>query len=393
MIEEQRFQAYLNLVDRLLRCSCDQESQILSANPDLVDAGLMQMLEQMSEVMAQKGDQNTADCLSYFACLVADALSLSSSSTLSSSPRPNPKHQLFFLMQVLKLTGSYQNPGIVYSLLQPNLNLLDDNFAQVLRNWAFATLMSVTQEQAQEVAVAIGNFSNGIREFPLGNRASNVEIAIMGYSIVATVFTCEAFPQNWALTQNYLGEAYQDRIRGEKAENLEVAINYFSIALGIYTRQAFPQEWALLQSNLGSAYSDRIWGERAENLEVAIGYLLAALEVCTRETSPDLWARTQINLGRAYYVRIVGERAENQQQAIIHYENALQVYILATFPYQWASVQNNLGNAYIYRIWGERSQNLERAIAHCKNALLVVRHKDYDRLIQGYRTHLTSCRC
>lgn len=71
----------------------------------------------------------------------------------------------------------------------------------------------MTQEQAQEVAAAIGNFSNGIREFPLGNRASNVEIAITGYSIVAIVFTCEAFPRNWALTQNYLGEAYTNFIK------------------------------------------------------------------------------------------------------------------------------------------------------------------------------------
>jgi hypothetical protein len=38
----------------------------------------------------------------------------------------------------------------------------------------------------------------------LGDKASNIEIAIAGYEVVLTVFTRQAFPQDWATTQNNL---------------------------------------------------------------------------------------------------------------------------------------------------------------------------------------------
>jgi hypothetical protein len=42
-------------------------------------------------------------------------------------------------------------------------------------------------------------------------------------------------------TQNNLGEAYRNRIRGEKAENIEAAIASYTAALTIYTPDAFPE--------------------------------------------------------------------------------------------------------------------------------------------------------
>ena len=71
-----------------------------------------------------------------------------------------------------------------------------------------------------------------------------------------TVYTREAFPQNWATAQNNLGTAYQDRIRGSRAENLEAAIKAFEAALTVRTREAFPQDWAMTQNNLGIAYRE-----------------------------------------------------------------------------------------------------------------------------------------
>ena len=59
-----------------------------------------------------------------------------------------------------------------------------------------------------------------------------------------TVYTREAFPQDWAMTQNNLGIAYRNRIQGSRAENLEAAIKALEAALTVYTREAFPQDWA-----------------------------------------------------------------------------------------------------------------------------------------------------
>ncbi|WP_293018331.1 CHAT domain-containing tetratricopeptide repeat protein [Moorena sp. SIO3I8] len=58
------------------------------------------------------------------------------------------------------------------------------------------------------------------------------------------------------MTQNNLGIAYRNRIKGQKAQNLENAIACFQSALAVYTREAFPENWASTQNNLGLAYQD-----------------------------------------------------------------------------------------------------------------------------------------
>jgi len=235
---------------------------------------------------------------------------------------------------------------VVYPLLQANRDKLDNNFAQLLRSWATATLSELEAEHTRRTAVAIGNLSNLIREFRRGDRASNLEIAITGYEVVATVFTHQAFPEQWATTQNNLGIAYCDRIKGERTENIEVAIRCFSSALEEYTRQAFPKQWAVTQNNLGNAYLNRIHGNRAENLEAAIHCFSAALEVRTREDFPQDWADTQNNLGVAYFNRIQGERAKNLEAAIHCFSSGLEVHTHQAFPQNHAKTQFNLGLAY-----------------------------------------------
>ncbi|MHC5831622.1 MAG: tetratricopeptide repeat protein, partial [Nostoc sp.] len=70
------------------------------------------------------------------------------------------------------------------------------------------------------------------------------------------VYTRSAFPVDWATTQNNLGTAYGDRIKGERAENIESAIAAFNQALEVYTRSAFPQNHAETLFNLGFVYQD-----------------------------------------------------------------------------------------------------------------------------------------
>ncbi|MGB7893680.1 MAG: CHAT domain-containing protein, partial [Microcoleus sp.] len=80
------------------------------------------------------------------------------------------------------------------------------------------------------------------------------------YTAALTVRTPDAFPQDWAATQNNLAAAYSDRIRGEKAENIEVAIALYRNALTIRTREAFPQNHTETLSNLGYLYrSNQQW--------------------------------------------------------------------------------------------------------------------------------------
>ncbi len=149
---------------------------------------------------------------------------------------PTSDPQLGFLLQVLKATADSDGDAkVIHPLLEANRDKLDMNFAQVLRSWAMATLPDLEIDTARSIVIVIIRFSDLMQGFPLGNRANNLEIAITGYEIALTVFTQNRFPIDWAGTQNNLGAAYSNRIRGERADNLELAIKCYEDALLEYT--------------------------------------------------------------------------------------------------------------------------------------------------------------
>ncbi|WP_445248144.1 CHAT domain-containing protein [Microcoleus sp. OTE_8_concoct_300] len=357
-MDEQRQQAYLNLIRSLLNCPRGEENKILQANSELVDAGLVQVM--LEEANNLRIDNNLDDANS----LMTLAGHLMGTYGNTMPDKSSPSTYLTFLTEVLQVTADNKaDRNVIYAILRENIKLINDNLAVVLRNWAKETLPNSDSQRRISLTTLIGNFCNAIREFPLGSRASNLEIAIAGDEIALTVFTRQEYAKDWAMTQSNLGNDYGGRIRGEKAENLELAIDAFVASLEIYTREVFPQNWAGTKNNLGIAYGDRIRGEKAENLELAIAAYLASLEIYTREVFPQYWAMTQNNLGIAYRNRIKGETDQNLELAIAAYLASLEIYTREAFPQNWAGTKNNLGNAYSDRIKGETDQNLELAIA------------------------------
>jgi hypothetical protein len=169
---------------------------------------------------------------------------------------PDQLHpQLDFLVQVLRVTAESKGDSkVIYPFLQQNLDKLDDNFADILRNWATAKCSEVEVDVAEGIALCLGQFSNCIQEFPLGSKPNNMEISIAGYEVVLKIFTYKSHREMWAIIQNNLGNAYGDRIRGEKAENIEAAIATYEKALLVRTQTDFPMDWATTQNNLGIAY-------------------------------------------------------------------------------------------------------------------------------------------
>ncbi len=55
------------------------------------------------------------------------------------------------------------------------------------------------------------------------------------------------------MTQNNLGIAYANLPTGDRGENLRRAMEYYEAALRVYTEEAAPTNWAMTQSNLGAA--------------------------------------------------------------------------------------------------------------------------------------------
>ncbi len=286
--------------------------------------------------------------------------------------------QLHFLLEVLQLitdiNGDYQ---IIHSLLRENLALLDDEMIAVLETFTVDRFAAIEREEQRFIAMIIGEFGNLIQEFPLGNRAVNMELSISCYNLAVQVLTIHEVPETWASIQNSLAIAYSERIRGDKAENLEKSIVCYESASEIYTKECFPKQWAMTQNNLANAYSDRILGDRSENLEMSIACYKSASEIYTKECFPKQWAMTQNNLANVYKDRIWGDRAENLERAILSYESALAVYTKWDFSVQWAMTQNNLANAYSDRIRGDRAENLERAILSYQLSLEVRNRADF----------------
>ena len=257
---------------------------------------------------------------------------------------------LKLLIKILKAVAKNKNnPEAVYPLLLENSDKLDQTFILTLQEWATEQLKNTGffgWFKRYRIASNLYSFNLIISEFPLGNRALNIEIAITCLKLALTVFTKESDAQNWAIIQNSLGIDYCYRIQGETAENIEKAIACYTQALSVRTRNAFPQYWAKTQMNLGNAYRDRIQGEKAQNLENAIACYTEALSVYTPKAFPQEWATTQMNLGAAYRVRIQGEKAENIENAIAYYTEALSVYTRNAFPQDHVATAFNLGLVY-----------------------------------------------
>ena len=304
-MNEQRLQAYYQLVQQLLSCPHGQEAAILQANRELLDVDFLQVVVEVAGTFTQQGEENTANRLLGLASQLSEELDIALN---GNTPEPEtPLNQanfdtyLQFLLEVLQATAKSEgNPQVVYPLLAANTDKLNLNFVKLLQLRATKKLEEAEPDAKQFLAGVIGEFSNLIQQFPLGNKPDNVEIAITGYEIVATVFTRETSPEQWAMTQNNLGNAYRDRIRGDKADNLENAIAAYEQALEVRTRTDFPVDWAMTQNNLGNAYRHRIRGDKADNLENAIAAYQQALEVRTRTDFPVGNAQTLFNLGILY---------------------------------------------------------------------------------------------
>ncbi|MEB3219483.1 MAG: hypothetical protein VKN72_25050 [Nostocales cyanobacterium 94392] len=290
-MDEKRLQIYLEIINQLLtNASSEEEATTLDAQPEYVDAGLVETMIEVAKGFSQQGNEDIAEFLINAATQLADVLELSLTDF-------SPENQNDLLIQALLVTEETEgSPEVVYPLLHKNIELLDEKFADVLRNWAIDAISQSTTEQGEDIAATIGIFSSLVQEFPLGKRVNNLEIAIAGYETIHSVFTYDKYPEQWAATQYNLGNAYGDRIHGEKAENIEKAIYCYQSALKVHTRETYPYEWAMIHNNLGNAYSNRVKENKIENLNKASHHYENALLVHTQQAYPQEWEMAQKNL-------------------------------------------------------------------------------------------------
>lgn len=266
--------------------------------------------------------------------------------------------QLEFLLTVLSsINESNDNSDIIYQLFQQNLDLLGLDIIDVFRNWANDTFAEIDRADQKLIASGLVNFGNLIQQFPLGNKAENLELSIACYRAALGVYVQTNFPLDRAMTQNNLANAYSKRIRGDWVENLERSIKSYRAALKVITQMDLPIDWATTQNNLATIYSYRIKGDKAENLKRSIECYESALQIYTQTDFPIDWAMTQNNLA------IVYRSAENLKLSIECYRAALKVYTPEAFPWEWAKIQVALAQFSI-----EKLQNYQVATEHLQSA-------------------------
>jgi len=340
-MEENRDQAYLELIHTLLNCPSGTEPQILQDNSALLDVEFLETCELVAEKMAQQGGENGA---SFLRSLIGQLSQLIEINDGDNSEDENPQEYANFILELLQAEdASNSNAAVIHPMLAKRKHLLNDSFPGILEQVVQRLIGGENAQTIESMISLVEDLTINISNFSGGNRANNVEVAIAAYQLVLN--NRQPGSEKFAQTQNNLAAAYITRIKGSRAENVEMAIALYGAALTVYTLEAFPEDWAMAQNNLAAAYANRITGARAENVESAIAFFEAALTVRTPEQFPEDWAMIQYNLGNAHNDRINGSRDENLEKARSFYEAALTVYTREAFPEYWAMIQKKLANA------------------------------------------------
>lgn len=362
--------AYFKLIKSLLKCPLGKELKLLRKHPDLVDGGLVEMMEMVATILVGQREFDGADFLIDLADFLSSSYIGRDGTPVTGSVVKAPA-LLWELLRTILLNLSDRQT--VYLLLASISDELNEDFLRQFCLWIDDTLLKSEPNLKKAIALAVGSLCESLYLFPLGNRAINLEIAIAGLEGSAKILTRETLPEMWVKFQSDLAPAYRNRRRGDRSENFEKALAACTNALQISTRDTSPQKWAMVQNNLGLVYSDRIVGDKTENLEKAIACYEETLQVVSLDQDPQLWGTLQNNLALAYSRRVEGDRAQNFEQAIACYQVALKVRTDA----DWASSQFHLALAYSERILGDKIQNQERAITAYQAALQIYAPETY----------------
>ncbi|CBN56310.1 hypothetical protein [Kamptonema sp. PCC 6506] len=183
-MDETRAQAYLNLIQQLLSCPNGEEPQILQANLELVDAEFLQVCEVIADNLAGEGQENAADFLRNLASQLGQFLGRNEENMDNSAPENLREYERFIRELLQAEIESNSDVKVIYPILRQRQHLLNARFAQTLQQVAENFIADKDSETIASIVGIIENLSIDISNFPLGNRANNIDIAIAGYQIV-----------------------------------------------------------------------------------------------------------------------------------------------------------------------------------------------------------------
>ena len=129
-MHEQRIQAYLQLIQTLMNSPNGTEKEILANHSELVDAGLIQIIEAVAARMTQRGNNNTAHRLQNLAQQLKQALT----QTATHQDNQDNRQQAYLHVFEALLQGSKQEKE--EEILNANRNLVDAGLVQTINQVA-----------------------------------------------------------------------------------------------------------------------------------------------------------------------------------------------------------------------------------------------------------------
>ena len=172
-----------------------------------------------------------------------------------------------------------------------------------------------------------------------GEPARNQERALRCFTAALKARTPDTVEH--AQTLSNMTIVLSELLDGDRAANMEQAIVAGLAALDIYTRKGHPVDRAMAQNILATAYRRRLMGNLEANVEKAIACLTEAEALVAKEDYSELWAMTQTHLSNAHQQRS-GDKRTNLEQALGHSRRALEVYREFTHPEEWSKASHNM---------------------------------------------------
>jgi CHAT domain-containing protein len=126
------------------------------------------------------------------------------------------------------------------------------NIKKAIDAFQYALEVYTCEDYPNEYALTKNNLGRAYLEMEKDDKEENLELAIKAFHSVLEIEQHHSY--QWARTQNNLSSAYLQKKKGDIKENLKLAIQACQAALQVYTPDAFPQEWAITQGELGYAY-------------------------------------------------------------------------------------------------------------------------------------------
>jgi len=431
---EKRLIEYTNLVQSLINCPLGQEEAILRANPDLVDVGFVQFLDQLIAGLNQEESQearNVGEFLAQLSTALKQAMAEAMQTRIGMYQR--------FIESLLACPK-----GDEMALIESSSDLLDLGLLEVMGQTAGSLLVRGQSALAnfllywvQEIGVKLGVYERLPQGESKGGEPA-LQSSMIGKTVkelIGKVVKTLKQPVKLPLSQT-TGEPEQKDIPISSPSTLEqsskpavpdvpylllrllqiisdqrdkkiafqacyqiLSSQKVTVELASQLRQwseaLFPQ--ITTEQAIGVAYDIGMLGQMfmgcpigdtAVNLEIAIAAMEISLTKITDDVNPYLWASLNHNLAICYSDATLRDKAESQEFALHYYQLCLQFYKVTEHPHDWAMIQNNLGLLYRDRIREDKSINIELAIACFQSALEAYTRQSQPRLWAVTQTNL-----